>query len=104
MSKIPKQFQNFTKNNPEITAAYENLSAACRRGGPLNEREYALVKIGIAAGSHLEGAVHSQVSKALDKGLRPDEIRHAIMLSIPTIGFPRMMAALTWANDIIERE
>ena len=104
MRKIPERFQAFGKNNPQISVAYESLSAACRKAGPLSERECALVKIGVAAGSHMEGAVHSQVRKALDGGMDPDEIRQAIILSLPSIGFPSMMAALTWADDILDKE
>ena len=102
MKKIPIRFQEFMKNYPKIANAYEGLSGECRKSGPLVEREQALVKLGIAAGSQLEGLVHSHVRKALDIGLKPDEIRHAILLSLTSIGFPRMMSALTWAEDILD--
>jgi 4-carboxymuconolactone decarboxylase len=101
MKKIPVRFQEFMKNHPKVANAYEGLAGECRKSGPLGEREQALVKLGIAAGSQLEGLVHSQVRKALDIGLKPEEIRHAIMLSLTSIGFPRMMSALTWAEDIL---
>jgi len=52
----------------------------------------------------MEGAVHSQVRKALDAGVTPDEIRQAIMLGLTSLGFPGMMAALTWAEDILKNE
>ena len=101
MKKIPVRFQEFMKNYPKVANAYEELAGECRKSGPLGEREQALVKLGIAAGSQLEGLVHSHVRKALDIGLKPDEIRHAILLSHTSIGFPRMMSALTWAEDIL---
>jgi len=104
MRKIPIRFQEFTKNNPQIANAYESLAGECRHAGPLSERDQALVKLGIAAGSQLEGLVHSQVRKALDLGFQPEEIRHAILLSLTSIGFPRMMAALTWSEDILGDE
>jgi 4-carboxymuconolactone decarboxylase len=104
MQKIPERFQEFTKQHPKIAAEYESLARECQKSGPLRERDCSLVKLGIAAGSHMEGAVHSQVRKALDAGLQPDEIRHAFLLSLTTIGFPRMMAALTWADDILGRQ
>lgn len=102
MQKVPERFQDFTKKHPQIAAAYERLSDECQKSGPLNERERAIAKLGIAVGSHMEGSVHSQVRKALDAGLEPNEIRHTIMLGITAIGFPRMMAALTWAEDILK--
>ena len=104
MRKVPERFATFTKRYSRIAAAYEGFAGECHRLGPLNERDRCLVKLGVAAGSHTEGAVHSQVRKALDAGVRPDEIRHAIVLASTTIGFPRMMAALTWVEDVLERE
>ncbi len=104
MRKVPARFQKFTKIFPKIATAYENLASECRRSGPLSERDQALVKLGIAAGSQTEGSVHSQVRKALDLGLQPEEIRHAILLALTSMGFPKMMAALTWAEDILNEE
>lgn len=104
MRKVPKRFEEFTNRHPEIATAYEALAGACRRYGPLNARDLALAKIGIAVGAQIENAVRSQVRKALDARLRPEEIRHAIVLAVPSIGFPRTMAALTWADDVFEQE
>ncbi len=104
MRKAPERFRTFTKKYPQIADAYESLAGECHKLGPLNERDCCLVKLGIAAGSHMEGSVHSQVRKSLDAGLQPDEIRHAILLGLTAIGFPRMMAALTWAEDILKEE
>jgi len=101
MRKIPKRFLEFTKTYPQIAVAYESLSVECHNAGPLNKRERALVKLGIAIGSGMEGSVHSQVRKSLDEGIHPDEIRHAFLLALTAIGFPRMMAALNWADDIL---
>jgi 4-carboxymuconolactone decarboxylase len=104
MRKVPGRFQEFAKKYPQIMTTYENLAGECRHSGPLSERDQALVKLGIAAGSHMEGLVRSQVRKSLDLGLNPEEIRHAIVLALTSIGFPRMMAALTWAEDILKEE
>jgi 4-carboxymuconolactone decarboxylase len=104
MQKIPERFQEFTRQYSRIASAYESVANELQKSGPLNERDCSLVKLGIAAGSHMEGAVHSQVRKALDAGLQPHEIRHAFLLGLTTIGFPRMMAALTWAEDILGRQ
>ena len=102
MSEVPEKFRIFRERHPGLSEAYENLAAECRKAGPLGAKDQALARLGIAVGSQVEGAVRSQVRKALDAGLTSDEIRHAIMLSITTIGFPRMMAAMTWAEDLIE--
>lgn len=99
---IPKKFKHFMENNPAIAKAYEDLGSAVHNAGPLDEKTRALIKIAISTGARLEGAVHSHVRKALGSGVTPDEIRHAIKLSLPTLGLPSMMAALSWADDIIE--
>jgi alkylhydroperoxidase/carboxymuconolactone decarboxylase family protein YurZ len=104
MRKLPERFISFTKAYPEIAAAYETLAGKCRESGPLDERDQTLVKLGVAIGSGLEGSVHSQVRKSLDAGVNPDEIRHAFMLAMTAIGFPKTMATFTWAEDILKDE
>ncbi|MFN8006743.1 MAG: carboxymuconolactone decarboxylase family protein [Terriglobia bacterium] len=101
MRKVPKRFQRFTKEHPEVAIAYEKLGTACHAGGPLNEKERALVKLGISIGARLEGGVHSHVRKALDVHVRPDQIVHVALLSLPTLGLPSMMAAMSWVDDIL---
>ncbi len=46
----------------------------------------------------------SAVRKALASGATPDEIVHAILLSLTTTGFPNMIAALGWANEVLEKQ
>ena len=101
MREVPERFLIFREQHPGVASAYENLAAECRKAGPLGAKDRALAQLGVAVGAQVEGAVRSQARKALDAGLTSDEIRHAVMLSLTTIGFPRMMAALTWAEDII---
>jgi alkylhydroperoxidase/carboxymuconolactone decarboxylase family protein YurZ len=40
----------------------------------------------------------------LEDGVSKDEIRHAILLSITTIGFPPAQAALSWAEDVLSKK
>ena len=104
MRKVPERFVEFSKMYPKIASAYEALAGECRVSGPLEHRERALVKLGVAIGSGMEGSIRSQVRKSLDAGMRPDEIRHAFLLALTAIGFPRMMAALTCMEDLLENE
>jgi 4-carboxymuconolactone decarboxylase len=99
---IPKHFINFKETYPSIADAYEKLGNTVHKSGPLDDKTRALIKIAVSAGAGMEGAVHSQVRKALELGISPDEIRHTVLLSFPTIGFPAMMAVLSWVNDILE--
>lgn len=102
MSQIPKRFLKFTEDFPETAKAYKELGTAVHAAGPLDEKTRALIKLAISTGARLEGAVHSHTRKALQTGCSPEELRHTVLLSLPTIGLPSMMAALSWVDDIIE--
>lgn len=102
MSGIPKRFQEFMDNHPEVAKGYNQLGDAVHHAGPLDEKTRALIKLGISTGARLEGAVHSHARKALAAGVTPEEMKHAVILSLPTIGLPSMMAALSWIDDVLE--
>ena len=99
--EIPKTYKRFMENYPEVGEGYEKLGDAVHKSGPLDEKTRALIKLSISTGARMEGAVHSHTRKALRAGAEPDEIRHAVILSLPTIGLPSMMAALTWVEDVL---
>lgn len=92
MSKPPTFYMEFKQRHPKIVKAYEALGDACREAGPLGEKHAELVKLGLAAGAGLEGAVHSHARRALAAGATVDELRHVGLLAITTLGFPGAMA------------
>lgn len=102
MSRLPKPFQRFHDEHPAVWQAYENLGASIAQSGPLEEKVRELIKLGMAAANGSESAVHSHTHRALEVGATPEEIEHAILLGITTIGFPQTMAALAWAKDAFE--
>lgn len=102
MAQVPESYGSFQENYAEVWQAYDQLGAAVHGTGPLDEQQRALVKLGLAIGAQHEGAVHAHVRKALEAGLNPDQIRHAVLLTVTTLGFPATMAALTWAEDVLE--
>ena len=99
--QIPTRFQQFGKKYPAIMRAYESLGAATQEAGPLDVKTRCLVKLAIATGALREGAVHSHARRALQAGCTPDEIRHVVLLATTTLGFPSMMAALSWVEDVL---
>lgn len=103
MSKLPKRFTAFTEDYPDIGAAYGDLSRVVGAAGPLDAKTRALVKLGVCIGAGLEGGAHSQVRKALDAGAMPDELRHAALQSLTTVGFPTMMRGLSWVEDVLRK-
>jgi 4-carboxymuconolactone decarboxylase len=101
MAELPKSFQQFTGENPAVARAYEALGEACAKAGPLDERTRELVKLGMAIGGRLEGAVHSHARRALEAGATAAQIRHAVALAAPTVGFPTTVAAYTWVEEVL---
>jgi AhpD family alkylhydroperoxidase len=101
MSKLPKFYLRFKKDHPRLWKAYEKLGAAAAEAGPLDAKTRELIKLGMAAATKAESAVHSHTHRALEAGASVDEIEHAVMLSVTTLGFPTMMTALAWAQTAI---
>ncbi|MFZ0256853.1 MAG: carboxymuconolactone decarboxylase family protein, partial [Gammaproteobacteria bacterium] len=75
-----------------------------KREGPIDEKTAQLIQLAAAAAIHSEGAVHSHTRRALEAGAKPEEIRHALILLTSTIGFPTMVAAMSWADTILDAD
>ena len=100
MPKVPGWYNQQKKKYPEVFKAYEALGDACREAGPFDPKTASLVKLAIAVGTRHEGAVHSHTRRSLEAGASLEECRHVVLLSTTTIGFPSMMAALSWVEDV----
>ncbi len=100
--KLPEHFTEFQKSYPDLAKIHEQLGEITKGAGPLDGKNIRLVKIAMAIGGGHEGAVHSHTRQALDEGISEDEIRHVAVLAIPTVGFPRAMAGLSWINDEVK--
>ena len=100
---LPAPFTAIRRRYPELCAAYDALGEQARRAGPLDAKTHALVKLGLALGARLEGASHAHVRRALEAGCTPDEVRHVALLAVTTLGFPAMMTALGWVEDVLGR-
>src|SRR5438445_11587062 len=72
-NKLPKRYLQFQKRYPQVFQAYDALGAATAEAGPLPDKTRALVKLAIAAGGQMEGAVHSHTRRAPEAGRSPDE-------------------------------
>lgn len=99
-SELPSSLQDLKNNYPDVWSAFETLGEKCHTAGPLDDRSRRLVKLGIAIGTRHEGAVHSAVRQAVDAGISWDEILHAALLAVTTIGWPNAHAAITWIQDL----
>jgi AhpD family alkylhydroperoxidase len=103
MPKVPvKRYQLMKRRYPEVMTAVETLGEVTANAGPLDEKTKQLVQLAAAAALRSEGAVHSHARRALQAGATPDEIHHTLLLLTSTIGFPTVVAALSWVDDIVE--
>jgi 4-carboxymuconolactone decarboxylase len=99
---LPDRFSALRERYPRLFEAVEALGQAVREEGPLPEKTTQLVQLAAACALRSEGAVHSHVRRARAAGASPEEIYHAIVVLASTIGFPNVVAALTWADDILQ--
>ena len=100
--KGPKHYQRLQKRFPEVLAAVENLGSTIRTAGPLDNKSAELIQLGVAAAAGSIGAVQSHARRALKAGATEEELEHALVLLISTIGFPKVAAALAWIQETLD--
>jgi alkylhydroperoxidase/carboxymuconolactone decarboxylase family protein YurZ len=99
---LPDIYVSFREKFPQVAQAQDRLAAEVDEAGPLDERTIRLVKLGIAVGSLSEGAVRSNVRKALTAGATTEEVQHVVLLSMTTRGFPAAVAAWGWVQEVLD--
>ena len=103
MPELPKPYRQFLAEFPAVGQAYQQLGSAAHESGPLDQKARQLVKLALAVGAGHEGAVHAHTQRALELGVRPEEIKQVAALAVTSVGFPRAVAVYTWMNDVISR-
>jgi 4-carboxymuconolactone decarboxylase len=103
MNYLPDIYKEFQQQFPEVARAYDELAGKCHDWGPLDEKTRRLIKLGLAMGLNSEGAVRSHARRALEEGITADELRHVVLLAFTTAGFPTMIAAMKWVDEVIEK-
>jgi 4-carboxymuconolactone decarboxylase len=98
-TKVPNTFKAFVAKYPDLGTAHEKVASAVERAGPLDAKTLSLIKIGICIGAGLESALRSHVRRALQSGATQSEVEQAILLGMNTVGFPRTVAAWSWAQQ-----
>ena len=105
MQEIPSEkYRELKKRHPNVVSVLETLGQTLKREGPVDEKTAQLIQLAAAAAIHSEGAVHSHTRRALAAGAKPEEVRHALILLTSTIGFPTTVAAMSWADNILDAE
>jgi AhpD family alkylhydroperoxidase len=103
-TKLPNVYKQIVAKYPAIAEAHEQMAKAVEAVGPLDAKTCSLIKIGISVGAGLESAVRSHVRRATDAGATREEIAQAVFLGMNTVGFPRTVAAWSWAQVQFERD
>ncbi|MGD9045854.1 MAG: carboxymuconolactone decarboxylase family protein [Desulfobacterales bacterium] len=92
MDDVHKIFSQFKEEFPGIHEKHEALGKEVHeKGGPLDEKSRWLVKIAISGACNHKRALETHIRKAKSAGVDEAEIRHALLLLIPTAGFPAFM-------------
>jgi 4-carboxymuconolactone decarboxylase len=101
MEDIHQVFSQFKAEFPEIHAKHEALGREVHeKGGPLTEKNRWLIKIAISGACNHKRALETHIRKAQAAGVAEAEIKHALLLLIPTAGFPAFMKAYTVLKGI----
>ncbi|MCW3476360.1 carboxymuconolactone decarboxylase family protein [Limobrevibacterium gyesilva] len=97
---LPAGAGRFAARYPAIWQAYGQLGERCAMEGTLDARTRRLVKLALAIGAGLEGAVHSHVRRALREGIAKAELEQVMLLAVPSLGLPAAVRAMTWIDDL----
>lgn len=101
---LPNIYVAFRERFPAVAQNQDALAASVDSAGPLDEKTARLIKLGIALGSQADGAVRSNVRKAIQAGATQEEVEQAILLGLTTRGFPATVAAWQWMTEVIQDE
>ena len=103
LPKPPKRFTEFVDQFPKLGEAWSKIAEAGKEG-PMDAKTARLIKLGIAAGSMREGAVHSSVRKALAIGITEAELMQVVALTAGTLGMPSTVAVYSWIKEEIAKQ
>ena len=92
MEDLHPIFLDFKTEFPKIYDMHKALGKEIHeQGGPLPENIRWLIKIVISAALNHKRALETHIGKAKEAGVTSEEIQHALLLLIPTVGFPAFM-------------
>ncbi len=94
MKDLHEIFTQFKQDFPKVFDDHEALGREIHeKSGPLSEQLRWLIKIAISGASHRLVALETHIMKAREAGVSDEEIKHVLLMLIPTTGFPTFMEA-----------
>jgi alkylhydroperoxidase/carboxymuconolactone decarboxylase family protein YurZ len=99
--KLPDLIEALRAEHPDVWEGYQALEAATRAAGPLDARTQRLIKLALALGARHEGAVRSHARRAQADGVSRDELLHAALLGVTTLGWSHAMTGRSWIQEAL---
>lgn len=94
MKDIHEVFTEFKAEFPQVNERQEALGRAVHEeGGPLTSKTRWLIKLAISAATGHQRSLETHITAAREAGATEAEIEHALLLLIPSCGFPAFMEA-----------
>ena len=100
--KLPAVYRTFVNDFANVAQAHDALGKAIHEAGPLDEKTRYLVKLGISAALQSKGALRAHARRALAAGASVEEVKHAVLLSMTTAGFPGTIASLNYLEQTLD--
>ncbi|MGM0440990.1 MAG: carboxymuconolactone decarboxylase family protein [Elusimicrobiota bacterium] len=94
MKDIHKIFKEFKEEFSSVYGEHVELGKKIHLdGGPIDDKNRWLIKIAISAASGHHKALETHIEKARKFNASEAQIKHVILLLMPTCGFPATMEA-----------
>ena len=94
MKDIHRALKEFKKEFPAVYEGHQGLGKTIHeQSGPLPEKIRWLIKIAVSGATGHALSLETHILKGKESGLSNDEIKHALLLLIQTVGFPTFMEA-----------
>lgn len=98
---LPEIFKTFLEKHQDIADAYRKVGDLCSDAGPIDLKTQHLIQLGVSIGANSKGAVRSHARRALDAGASDGEVIQTVLLSGSIVGFPAMIAAYGWVQEVL---
>jgi alkylhydroperoxidase/carboxymuconolactone decarboxylase family protein YurZ len=99
VSQLPSTLRKFIERNPKIWESHEALGLACKKAGPLSDKQIQFIKMAITASQMLETGFKTHARKAAKAGASREEMEHVVIQLLPIMGLGRTMMAMKWLEE-----
>lgn len=98
-SELPDAYESFRERFGAHIDMLDTVGEMVSQSVGMDQKTKHLVKLGIAAGAGLTGAVKAHSRQALKAGASPEQVEGVALLCLTTIGLPRSVAVLQWIRE-----